>query len=55
MRTLEAPHDGLAGTANATHRPGSASPELRRSLGISDAACSWSHAAWVPGVRFGNA
>jgi hypothetical protein len=32
MRTLEAPRDGLAGTADPTHRPGPASPELRRSL-----------------------
>ena len=32
MRTLEAPQDEFAGTAGPSHRPGSASPELRRSL-----------------------
>jgi hypothetical protein len=32
MRTLEAPHHELAGTAGPSHRPGSASPELRQSL-----------------------
>ncbi len=32
MRTLEAPQDEFAGTASPSHRPGSASPELRRSL-----------------------
>jgi hypothetical protein len=32
MRTLEAPRDGLAGTTGQMHRPGAASPELRRSL-----------------------
>ena len=33
MRTLEAPQHEFAGTAGAaTHRPGSASPELRQSL-----------------------
>ena len=32
MRTLEAPHESFADTADSSHRPGSASPELRRSL-----------------------
>jgi hypothetical protein len=32
MRTLEAPHHEFAGTATSSHRPGSASPELRQSL-----------------------
>jgi len=32
MRTLEAPNDGFAGTEGHSHRPGAASPELRRSL-----------------------
>jgi len=32
MRTIEAPHEPFTGTANFSSRPGSTSPELRRSL-----------------------
>ncbi len=36
MRTLEAPRDELDGKAAPSARRGSASPELRRSLGIGE-------------------
>jgi hypothetical protein len=32
MRTIEAPHESIAGTADYSRRTGSTSPELRRSL-----------------------